>query len=103
MKYLLSGLSAVNFEPPEKNILFVEEAQNSTNKTTGESSSFRHFTLPVGCHKLELGKCPRGSDVIVSSSTSSWKVRGLMTYNRWCCDVRSWQDGLAVVLAWCKY
>ena len=79
MKYLLSGLSAVNFEPPEKDTLFVEEAQNSTNKTTGESSSLRHFTLPVGCHKLELGKCPRGSDVIVSSSTSSWKARGLVT------------------------
>ena len=79
VKYLLSGLSAVNFEPHEKDILFVEEVQNSTNKTSGESSSFRDFKLPVGCHKLELGKCPRGSDAIVSSSTSSWKARGLMT------------------------
>ena len=76
IKYSISGANAAEFSPPENDVIFVDVMKNSTNQTTGNSTT--NLVLPIGCHKMPLKKCPMGDDVMVSS-TAPWETTGDVT------------------------
>lgn len=77
IKYSISGPNVAEFTPPGNDVIFVDVIKNSTNQTTGNSTT--NLELPIGCHELVLKKCGASDDVIISSSTASWETTGAVT------------------------
>lgn len=65
--YTLSGVVADSYQPVTPDTVIVLENGTSCNGSLSTS-------LPVGCHKIRLLKCPHGDHFLYAKSTESWKI-----------------------------
>ena len=73
IQYLLSGPSAGHFKSPVESVILVKSSEQPAfdNETLPN-------TIPSGCHKQQVDKCPRSNDIIYASSTFPWVTFGPM-------------------------
>ena len=65
--YTLSGVAADSYQSVTPDAVVVFENGTCCNGTLDNS-------LPVGCHKIKLLKCPLGGKSLYATSTESWKI-----------------------------
>lgn len=65
--YTLSGVAAKWYQAVLPDTVIVLENGTSCNDTSQTS-------LPVGCHKIRLLKCPKSNDFLYARSTEAWKL-----------------------------
>lgn len=64
--YTLSGVAADSYQRVLPDIVVVLANGTSCNYSL-------HTSLPVGCHKIRLLKCPNGDHFVYAKSTDTWK------------------------------